>query len=141
MGKWLKISLGLLLILTSFGAIPAGLSMIMDSSGRGLGMDTKILENSFFETFFIPGIFLFSINGIVSLLFGILVLFNFKYSDKLGIFCGVFLMIWIIIQVNSVGLNHFLQPTFFAVGLFEVYLGCKLSIIKRKKRISYYFRN
>jgi hypothetical protein len=67
----LTTGLGILQVLIGIGAVPAGISMIHDPSGRGLAMPLEILANTPFSNFLIPGLFLLVVNGIGSLLAGI----------------------------------------------------------------------
>ncbi len=68
--------LGILQLFISLGAIPAGISFLLDPSGKGLGMATDLLKNSPFINFFIPGLYLLSINGIGNLIGAIFLLEN-----------------------------------------------------------------
>ena len=122
--------LGFIQLFVGIGAIPAGLSMIFEPSGNGIGMTTEILINTPFDTFLIPGIFLFVVNGLCNIYCSIL---SFRKNNYLGIFSiilGSFLVLWIIIQVYLIGLIHFLQPLFFIIGIVEIILGYRYNTIK-----------
>ena len=117
-GNWL----GIIQAFIAIGAVPAGLSMIFDPSGNGIGMTTEILAESPFNDFFIPGIFLFAVNGLFNILGAFLSFSKNKYAGEIGLGLGVLLVIWICIQVYITGLIHFLQPLFFVIGVIEIIL-------------------
>ncbi|MCX6254133.1 MAG: hypothetical protein NTV31_06595 [Bacteroidia bacterium] len=104
------------------GALPVGYLMITKPDGSGAGMTVDILSGSPFRDFFIPGLFLFTINGLFNLVSSILSFFKFRYASFLGFGLGIALIIWISVQVYSVGLTHFLQPTYFIIGIGETIL-------------------
>ncbi|MGE0089657.1 MAG: hypothetical protein AB7S50_09325 [Bacteroidales bacterium] len=133
MEKKLSITLGIILLLVSIGAIPAGYSMIVQPDGSDLGMTTDLLAGSVFSDFFIPGIFLFTVNGLFNLISSILSFYRFKYTYLLGFLLGTAMIIWISVQVYSVGLNHILQPIYFVIGLIEMSLSIWLyKLVKLK---------
>lgn len=55
--------LGYLQIFIGMGAVAGGLPMIITPSGSDTGLSTEILQNTPFENYLIPGIILFTING------------------------------------------------------------------------------
>jgi hypothetical protein len=118
--------LGIVFVFVALGAIPAGLSMILEPDGSGLKMTTGLLKGSPFKSFLIPGIFLFTVNGILNIAAAILCFMKSRFAGYAGIILGLCLILWIIIQVFSVGLNHFLQPTYFIIGMIEIFLGWKI---------------
>lgn len=126
----LQIALGVIQAFVALGALPAGFSMIIQPDGSGLGMTTKFLLESPFTNFFIPGLFLFFVNGLVNLIVSILTFRRNQHSGKLGLILGFTLVGWITIQVWSTGYISFMQPMFFGIGLVEIvlaYLLLKLS--------------
>jgi hypothetical protein len=129
--KSLQIILGISLLFVSIGALPAGYSMITQPDGKALGMSLDFLKNSPFHSFFIPGIFLFIINGVFNLIAGILCFFKYRNASKLGLILGIFMLMWIAVQVYSIGLTSFMQPLFFGIGLFEIIIS--IILIKTNK--------
>jgi hypothetical protein len=66
----IKITRSILLILLGFlglGAIGGGSALIISPSGELLGMPLSMLEESPFNSFFVPGIILFSVLGLIPL--------------------------------------------------------------------------
>jgi len=124
--KRLIIWLGILQAFIGIGAVPAGISMLINPSGSDLGMTVEMLVNSPFPNFLIPGIFLLSINGIGSL-FGALVTFkHHSFTSKIAIGLGIFLILWITVQVYWLGGIHWLHILYFILGIIELVLGLKL---------------
>lgn len=122
----LVIGLGVFQILIGLSAIAGGYGFIGDPSGASMGMTLDLLEGAPFSDFFIPGLFLFSVNGIGHLIAGILTFLKFRYAGEVAIFFGALLVVWIIIQVLWIGMTSFLQPMYFVFGLVEILLGVRL---------------
>jgi hypothetical protein len=120
------IILGILQAFTALGAIPAGLGYLLDTSGKGMGVTTQLLENSPFKSFLIPGLFLLIVNGISNAAGSYLSFKRNKYAGSVGLILGGLLTLWIIIQVTWITLSSFLQPLFFFIGVTNVYLGWRI---------------
>ncbi|HPT15155.1 MAG TPA: hypothetical protein PK796_10225, partial [Bacteroidales bacterium] len=121
--------LALLQIFIAIGALPAGYAMITDPTGKSLGMTTDMLAGSHFQNFLVPGIYLFTVNGVFHLLAGILSILKKKYTWLFGLALGFALLVWITVQVFSVNMSSFLQPMFFIIGITEIFL----SLVIRKQ--------
>jgi len=116
---WLKNSLGLFQILIGLGALLGGWMLITDPTGGELGMSLTWLAGTPFSNFLIPGIILFTINGLGTFVGSVSTLKSARFSGETAIALGVFMMLWIIIQVSLIGYMNFLQPLYFAVGVLE----------------------
>ena len=66
--KRLAVVLGILQCFVAVMAVPAGLSLILEPDGSGIGLPTDILQTSPFRDYLIPGLFLFVFNGIFQLI-------------------------------------------------------------------------
>ncbi len=103
----------LLLFLQAISAIPSGLSLIIDSSGMGIGLPPDVLENTPFNNFLIPGLFLFVVLGLLPLitLYGLLSRKKFNWAQKINwdrqfhwsctfaFYIGLLLILWINMQL------------------------------------------
>ena len=118
--KRLLLTLGVLQAFIALGALPAGYSMITFPDGSGLGMTLAVLENSPFKSYLVPGLFLFIINGLFNILASIFSFIKHPFSGFIGLTLGIFLTLWICIQVYFIGLISFLQPLMFVIGLIEI---------------------
>jgi hypothetical protein len=118
--KWL----GILELLVGIGAVPAGLGLVMDPSGAGLRFDPEWLTGSPFSNFLIPGLVLMIVNGFGSLAGSVASFRRWRSAGVVGLALGIFLMLWIVVQVYWIGLISWLQPTYFFLGLVE----CALAV-------------
>ena len=118
--------LGALQAFTAIGAIPAGYGMFKDTTGAGLGMSPDLLADSPLNSFLLPGLYLFFVNGFANLVAAVLSFFRSRYAGHAGLLLGIALTIWIIIQVWWISLTSLLQPLFFVVGLANTWLGWKI---------------
>lgn len=121
--KVLSYSIGILLTLVGIGAVAAGLGLLLEPDGGGVGLPLDLLANSPFEDFLIPGIVLFAVNGIASLIGAVLAFRKHRYTGIATMVLGFAMLIWISTQVYWIGWQSWMQPAFLAVGLAEVVLG------------------
>ncbi|MCF8357329.1 MAG: hypothetical protein K9H26_01135 [Prolixibacteraceae bacterium] len=127
----MKKILGYLQVFIGMSAVAGGMPMILNPGGTDQGLTTEVLANSPFNDYLIPGILLFTINGLGSLAGAYFSLKERPFAGFAGIILGVALIIWIIVQVYYLGLSSWLQPLFFFVGVAELVLG--ILIFKKEK--------
>ena len=125
----LLVILGCIQLFVALGALPVGYLFIINPDGSAVGMNVQLLQNSPFSDFLIPGIALFVFNGIFHLIDAFFCFFKLKIAPYIGAILGIGLLIWILVQVYSVGLNSYLQPVFFSIGMVELFLS--LFLIKK----------
>ncbi|WP_066321712.1 hypothetical protein [Bacillus sp. FJAT-29814] len=114
---------GALLMFIGLGAAAAGYGLMTDPSGAGVGLPLDLLRNSPFTDFLIPGIALFLINGVASLIGALLAFKKNPFTGIITLTLGIAMVIWIGAQVSWIGWESWLQPTFLALGLIEIALG------------------
>lgn len=114
--------LGILQVFIGVGAVPAGILMILNPSGSDLGMTVKMLANSPFSDFFIPGVFLLAVNGVGSLFGALATLSHYRFAGKMAFGLGIFLILWIAVQVYWLGV-HWLHILYFCFGNAEFAMG------------------
>jgi len=124
----INLSLGILQVLIGVGAIFGGFGLMMDPSGVSLGMSVELLQGTPFQNYFIPGLVLFSVNGIGTLIASYFTLKNHRYARSLAMLFGAGLTLWIVIQVALIGYQSLLQPIYFVLGIMEFSLGYTLTI-------------
>lgn len=116
MNKIIKIITLVLLSLTGVNAIIAGALFIIDPTGQKMGMSVDYLSTSPFENFMIPGITLFTINGLMNLAAAIYVFKDGKYSVFWAMLQGILLCGWIVVQVIMVQDLNILHIIMFSIG-------------------------
>ena len=123
MKRALFLSQAILQFFIGLGAVGGGALMIIAPDGRLLTMSVDMLKDSPFRNFLLPGLILFIVNGVGHLISGVLSVRRHALAGWAGIIFGLGLMIWIFVQVNMIGGGHWLQYTYFGLGLAELLLG------------------
>jgi len=116
-----------LLFFNGISALFGGGSMIYDPSGKNLQMPIELLDKSPFDNFLIPGIILFSVNGLLNLIVGILGIRKSDLFPNLTLLCGLLLTAWLTIQIIMI--KEFYAPlhvTYYLVGIVMILSGLKL---------------
>lgn len=127
MDKSTRIAAIALLFFNGISAIFGGGCLIYDPSGEFLQLPIDLLDNSGFSDFLIPGIVLFSINGLFNLWVGLYGIRKNKLFPNLTIVCGLCLTIWLTIQIMII--KDFYAPLhvpYYLVGIALIVLGFKL---------------
>jgi len=120
------------------GAIGGGGALIISPSGKLLGMPLSMLEESPFNSFFVPGIILFSVLGFIPLclIFALLKKPESKFAENINffkdmhwawtysIYIAFVLIFWIQIQMVFLSTVYWLHTfyMFFAVLIIFVAL-------------------
>ena len=111
------------------GAVAGGLGMIIDPSGKALGMDAMLpyfrklpFSEVLFRDFLFSGFALLIVNGLTNLTAAVLLLRKKKLGVILGGIFGVTLMLWICIQFYMFPLN-FMSTAYFLFGLCQAITG------------------
>ena len=115
--------LGALQAFIGLGAIGGGLLLVIDPSGSKLGLPSGLLEGTLFPNYLIPGIFLFMVNGIGSLIGAVFSFTKRRYTQEIAISLGAILVSWIVIQVIIIRSIGWLHGLYFILGIVEVWLG------------------
>jgi hypothetical protein len=105
-----------LLLLTGLNAVVAGLLFMVLPDGSGMGMNTDYLEPSPFSSYFIPGLILFFVNGVMNLLAAVHTLKKGKFYPQWILLQGLLLLGWIGIQVVLVRDFNFLHTAMLLIG-------------------------
>lgn len=107
----------LLLFFTGLNALYAGFLFMLDPSGNKMGMSIAYLSDSGFPSFFLPGLILFLVNGVVAVLTAMLTITEQKYYPYFIGVQGILLSGWIIIQVLLVHDFNFLHALMLVIAL------------------------
>lgn len=132
MNKRYRLTRKILIFLTLFvgiGAIMGSMCMLIDPSGKLMGMDALIpyfqvlpLADTLFQNLIFSGIMLLIVNGITNIIAFVLILQNKKIGTILGSIFGITLMLWIIIQFIILPFN-FMSTLFFIIGFVQCIVG------------------
>lgn len=120
-------------LLFGFGALYGGVMLVADPVG--FGMNPHWLDGSPFRSYFIPGLYLFVVNGLFPLIifWGLVtktrkrglqflnIYDNRHWAWTCSLYSGILLIGWINVQILFVPF-FYLQPVFLAVGLLIVIL-------------------
>jgi len=100
-----------------------GGSLILAPSGEILKMPLSLLEYSPFTDFFIPGIILFTVIGIGSLVISFLAIKHVNGYPLYIILSGTALFIWIMVQMIMIRGIHFLHIFYAIIGIILTFFG------------------
>ena len=125
---------GVLLTVIGVGGVVCGWMLMREPSGESIGLSLELIQDSPFKDYFIPGLVLFAINGLGSLLGAWLLVNKNRFAGAVTMLLGLEMIIWISAEFYWVNEESFLQPTMFAVGLLELLLGLLVSRQQPKKQ-------
>lgn len=122
--KTLNITGITLLIITSLNALAAGFSMIVEPTGKDLGMSVDtVLQYSPFHSFLIPGLTLFIAIGIFCIVTITGFIRKWKNRDLLVLGQGFIITGWIIIQVMFLRQFNWMHAIIGSIGIFTIVWG------------------
>ena len=128
------IGLGAIQAFIGLGALGGGFMLVRDPSGSALELPMSLLEGSPFPDFLIPGMFLFAVNGVGSMIGAGLSFTRRRYAQEIAIVLGAILVAWIVIQIVIISSFHWLHVLYFILGVVE--LGIGLYIRRRRFKAS-----
>lgn len=103
--------------------LAGGFGLITNPDGEALAMSTEWLQSTPFINFLIPGIVLFTFNGLGNIAGFIATLRKHEKAPLIATAFGAIMMTWIIAQVSWIGYKSFLQPLYFSTGLVQFAAG------------------
>lgn len=98
--------LGSLLLLMAINAFGGGYYALAGAKD----IPIEWLKGSPFHDYFIPGLFLFLVIGGSALLAAVAVFSRHRLARRAALFCGVIVLLWILIQVMIIGYVSWMQP-------------------------------
>jgi len=118
MKGFLKVFSAILLTFNGMGAIYGGWNLITDSTGKSIQLPPDWMERTIFGNFLVPGIILFTVNGLFNLLSAVFTIINRRGYFYFIMLSGIFLIIWLTVQIFTIKLFYPpLHLTFFIVGI------------------------
>ncbi len=123
-----------LLLFQLLGAIPSGFSLVVDPSGKTLGLPLDLLEQSPFTDYRIPGLFLFIALGLFPgfIFWGLIARPGIKWTPKLNLekeyhwslsfsyYLGILLVLWINMQLLFGIAFHILHFMYSVLGVLII---------------------
>jgi hypothetical protein len=135
-GKIMGNGLGVLQVFIGLGAVAGGLALVLEPSGAKLRIPLEMLENSPFSTYLVPGVVLTMVNGFGSLVGAAASFMRHRYAGETAVALGVFLVVWIVLQVYWFAGVHWLHALYFGLGMLEFGLGLRFRSILRSRNRS-----
>jgi hypothetical protein len=86
-------------VLLAIGALAGGAALFFSPDGTALGLPLALLEHAGFESFRLPGLILFAVNGLLPLVSALGVLRRRRWAPAGVMAVGILLVGWIAIQV------------------------------------------
>jgi len=126
------------------GALFGGLMLILEPDGSLLGMNPDWLNHSPFNNYLIPGLILFTLNGILPLItvIGLIMKPNWTWANTLNIYTnrhwawtfslytGIIIITWITVQLLMTQ-YFWLQPVMIFTGILILILTLTPSLMKK----------
>jgi len=114
----------LVLFFNGISALFGGWALFSDPSGQTVQMPLSFLENSPFKDFLIPGIILFTLIGVFSIIIAILAIRRVKYYGHLTFLEGLILCIWLTVQIIMIKeFQAFLHTLYYLIGILLLIAG------------------
>lgn len=124
MNRTVRIIAIVLLIFLGISALGGGIGLMLDPSGEELGMPLRFLDHTPFSSFLIPGIILFVMNGLLSILIAVIVMRKSAISAWLVLLQGFIVLGWILVQLAMIReYDALLHTLYLGVGAALVVTG------------------
>jgi hypothetical protein len=117
-----------LLFFLGLSALPAAIVILSDPSGINIGMPLDLLDHTPFQDFLIPAILLGLFNGVMSLLFAILVLRKHPLQSWMILFQGATLAVWLTVEVFMKIYYTFLTLPYYVVAILLLACGIRMRL-------------
>jgi hypothetical protein len=124
--KLVSMARHLLLVLLLFNgitALVAGAMLTYAPDGSLLDMQLAWLDHSPFRSYRIPGLLLFSVIGLGSLVAAAVLLRRLRHTGRFAQVAGTALVTWIVVQMIMLRTVHPLQVTYLVIGIAIIWLG------------------
>ena len=120
--KFSRYTLGTLLSVVAINAFGGGYYGMAGAEN----VPTAWLENSPFDTYFIPGLILFSVVGGTCLWAAMAVFKRYQFARNAAFGCVLIIFGWLGVQVAIIGYVSWLQPAIAVMGVLIFILTCLL---------------
>jgi hypothetical protein len=117
----------ILLLVNGLGALFGGWMLISDPTGGALQLPFELIEHTFLKTYFIPGLILFTLIGLLSLVAFLTIVMSFQRAYLFVLAEGLMLMVWISMQIILIRETHPLQFVYMGVAVLLLTAGWRMS--------------
>jgi hypothetical protein len=124
--RMMRIILLCILFSVALNALFAGYSFMFDPSGSGLNISVNRLEYSPFNSYFIPGLVLFTSIGLLSLITAIVTILKWKQYPWMIMIQGAVIFGWIVIQMAMLREVNYLHYIFMMIGVLLFFFGFRI---------------
>jgi len=128
----LNVTASILLLFNGIGALYGGLNLMILPDGSSIQLSLRWLEHTPFQDYLIPGIILFIMNGLLSILILGVLLLRVKNYEWLVVIQGVILISWISTQIILIQTINFLHLILGLTGVSMIISGLLLKEIGKK---------
>jgi len=115
-----------LLLFNGAGALYGGASLMAYPDGSGIQLSLSLLTQTPFHDYLIPGIVLFTFNGLCSMVVLVMTVKRVCYYDLSLVLQGTILLGWLIVQVLLIRTVDRLQIVMGAIGVALILCGLKI---------------
>lgn len=119
----INILASLLLLFNGISALVGGWILITHPDGSALNLSPDLLEHTPFRDFLFPGIILFVVNGVFSLIAFTALTHNYRSAYLFILAQGALLTGWIVIQILLIRTIHPLHILLVVIGITLIILG------------------
>lgn len=120
--KIIRNILGVLLLLLAINAFLGGYYAMVGAEG----VPIEWLQGSPFTSYFIPGLFLFTVIGSWTLFAAILAFMKKKFAPKAALISGAMVLLWLVVQISIIGYVSWMQPTTAVAAVLIILLSWNL---------------
>jgi len=118
------------MLIVAIPALRIGWELITDTTGESIGYNLEMLSKGSFDSFLIPGIFLFGVLGLFNVVVMVLVFLNAKNHDWMVILIGLLVVVWLTVE-GSLGIFPLnLHLPFYAIGSLIIVVGLLMRVKK-----------
>ena len=123
--RTLAVTAAVLEVGLALGAIGGGAALMLGPRGEIVPLPVSALAGSPFDSYFLPGLVLFTVLGLGPLAVAGLAIRRQRIAPLLTVMVGVALLLWLAVQIAIIGfaLNPPLQPMYVVLGVVIVAVG------------------
>jgi hypothetical protein len=106
-------------VILGLGALGGGLALLLGPHGEILPLPVSALKGSPFDSYFVPGLILFTVLGVGPLAVALLAWRRRRWAPLLTLGVGCALLIWMAVEIALIGYANDppLQPIYIGLGV------------------------